>query len=257
MNAPLWPPIRLVLTFLYLLALAMGEPVRIAAADAPAAPIRVLLITGGHDYETNQFLATFRANPDLVVETAVHPEAHAWFKADRASRYDVMVFYDMWAEISDAARSDLVARLQEGKGLVALHHCLASYPKWSEYTRILGGKYLLQKEAIGGAERPASTYLHDVQVAVRIADPAHPVTRGLRDFVIHDETYGGFYVDPSVKVLLTTDTPTSGPNLAWGHDFGKARVVYIQLGHDHQAYENPNYRQLLRQAIAWTARRDH
>ena len=41
--------------------------------------------------------------------------------------------------------------------------------------------------------------------------------------------------------------------IGWAKTYEAARVVYLQLGHDHFAYENPNYRQLLRQAIRWTA----
>jgi hypothetical protein len=44
-----------------------------------------------------------------------------------------------------------------------------------------------------------------------------------------------------------------------GHDFQTnqyraARVACIQLGHDRFAYENPHYRQLVAQAIRWTAK---
>lgn len=34
-------------------------------------------------------------------------------------------------------------RAQEGKGLVALHHCLASFQDWDEYPKIIGGRYHL------------------------------------------------------------------------------------------------------------------
>ena len=34
-----------------------------------------------------------------------------------------------------------------------------------------------------------------------------------------------------------------------------SRVVYLQLSHDHKAYENPNYQKLVAQAIRWTAKR--
>ena len=35
--------------------------------------------------------------------------------------------------------------------------------------------------------------------------------------------------------------------------YGKSRVAFVQLGHDHFAYENPSYRKLVAQAIQWTA----
>lgn len=224
-------------------------------AAAGPAPVRVLLITGGHDFEREPFFKVFQDNPGITFEAVEHPQAQARWKADAARQYDVIVLYDMWQPITDEAKADFLARLKEGKGLVALHHCLASYQDWPAYAEIIGGKYRLAKTVVNGVEKPGSTYRHDVDFTVRIADPRHPVTRGLKDFAIHDETYGGFDVSPRSHVLLTTDAPTSGPAIGWAKTYGKARVVYLQLGHDHQAYENSNYRKLVAQAIRWTARR--
>ncbi len=90
---------------------------------------------------------------------------------------------------------------------------------------------------------------------MQVAAQRHPVIRGLKDFKIHDETYGQFEVKKGVRPLLTTAEPTSSPTIAWAKTYGQARVVYIALGHDHQAYENPNFQQLIKQAIEWTARK--
>jgi hypothetical protein len=90
---------------------------------------------------------------------------------------------------------------------------------------------------------------------VQIANRQHPVTQGVEDFEIRDETYGSFEVHPDADVLLTTQTPTSGPNLSWARRYGEARVIYLQLGHDHLAWENPAFRRFLNQAIRWTAAR--
>lgn len=107
-----------------------------------------------------------------------------------------------------------------------------------------------------GVKKPGSTSLHDVDFKVHIADPNHPVTAGLQDLQIHDETYGGFEVRPESHVLLPTEEPTSGKNIAWTTSYGAARVVYLQLGHDQHAFGNPNFRRLVSQAIRWTAKRD-
>ena len=99
------------------------------------------------------------------------------------------------------------------------------------------------------------TYDHDQDVEVHIADTDHPITRGLKDFQIHDETYKYYDTDPAARVLLTTDHPKSDPELAWVKQYGNSRVVYLQLGHDHLAYENPSYRTLVARSIRWTAGR--
>ena len=244
------------LALLVLTGVIFGLAPTPSSRAAEAGRIRILLVTGGHDYETNQFFKLFQDLPGLTVLSEAHPKAHAWWKADAASQYDVLVFYDMWQEISGEAKASLVARLKEGKGLVALHHCLGSYQQWPEYTKIIGGKYHLAKHVENGVEKPGSTYKHDVDFQVQVAKPDHPVTRGLKGFAIHDETYGGFEVRPEVQALLTTEEPTSTHTIAWAKTYEAARVVYVQLGHDHVAYENPNYRRLVAQAIRWAAKRD-
>lgn len=227
-----------------------------ALPSAAAEKIRVLLVTGGHDYQTNQFQAMFAANPAISIQQVTHPKAHEWLKADAAKSYDVIVMYDMWQKISAEAKADFEARLAEGKGLVALHHCLCSYQDWPEYRRIIGGKYLLKKETLDDKECPASTYKHDVAFKVKVEPTGHPITRGLSDFQIHDETYGGVYVNPDSTVLLTTDEPTSTKAVAWTSSYDRTRVAAILLGHDRLAYENPNFRRLVAQAIAWVAKRN-
>jgi len=56
---------------------------------------------------------------------------------------------------------------------------------------------------------------------------------------------------PDVIPLLSTTYPKSGKPLAWTRNQGKSRIVYLQLGHDHSAYENPRYRELVARAIQY------
>lgn len=226
------------------------------SALSAAEPLRVLLVTGGHDFQTNQFLDVFRADPAIRLTHVVQPEAQAWFRPERAKDFDVLVSYDMWQEITEEAKADLLAWVQSGKGFLAMHHCLASYQAWDDYARLIGGRYHLREWTRDGHPQPASTYRHNVEFRVRVVDLDHPVTRGVNDFTIHDETYGGFEVKPDVTPLLKTDEPTSGPVIAWARKEAAGRVVYLQLGHDRLAYENPAFRQIVHQAMRWVARRN-
>lgn len=247
-------------TFACLALSLLSLPVARAADDAAAAAvtnkIRVLLVTGGHEYETNQFRRMFAENPEITLQLAEHPQPKTWLKAEAAREWDVLVLYDFWQDITDAEKADFVARLKEGKGLVTLHHSLANYQAWPEFEHLVGGRYNLEKRVVEGKEHPQSTYQHDVDIAVKVANPQHPVVKGVSDFTIHDETYGLIEVAPQVHALLTTEEPTSGKVIGWARNLDTGRVVYLQLGHDHQAYENPNYRKLVANAIRWTARRD-
>lgn len=235
------------------LAFGLSTGPALFAADGK---IRVLLVSGGHDFETNQFYQAFKDNPDITFEAVTHPKAHAKLRPDSAKDFDVLVLYDMWQNITEEAKADLLAFVNSGKGLVSLHHSIANYQKWREWNKVVGGRYYLDKTMVDGVEKPRSIWKHDVKFKVHVADPNHPVTRGVKDFEIRDETYGLFDMAPESHALLTTDEPTSAKNIAWAKTHGPARVVYLQLGHDHLAYENPSFRQLVQQAIRWTAKKD-
>src|SRR5207245_7000567 len=171
--------------------------------------IHVLVVTGGHDFEHELFFKLFKDNPEITFQTAEHPNAHALLKPEAAKQYDVLVVYDMWQNITDEAKADSVARLKEGKGLVALHHAIGSYQQWPEYWKIVGARYYMQKTNVDGVEKLRSAFKHDMHFKIHVADPDHPVTRGVKDFDMHDETYKWFDVASDSHPLLTTDEPES------------------------------------------------
>ena len=219
------------------------------AVKSPRAhKIRVLLVTGGHGFEHEPFLDVFRSQPDLVVKEVKQPDAQAWFAPDKADQYDVMVWYDMWQDISEQARKDLLELLNHGKPLVAIHHCIASYQEWPEAIKIVGGKFLLDV-ATG---RAISVAKDNGKLNVKLAD--HPVTRFMKDFTLaDDEIYGKCEILPGVKPLMSTDNPENNKLLGWVHTYGKSTVVYLQPGHGLATYKDPNYRRLVGQAIRWAA----
>ena len=237
--------------FLFTTVFSLAIPGLASARD----PIRVLIVTGGHDFEREPFFQVFQGQKDITYREVQHPNAAKMFYPDQRSSYDVLVLYDMYQDITPEDKAALVDLLKAGKGLVALHHSIASYADWPEYEKIIGGKYFLKDTKVGGKTIPHSTYKHDQTVRVHLCDPNHPITRGMKDFTIHDETYGGFRVLDGVHRLLETDHPLSEKTIGWCHRYGAARVVYIQLGHDHFAYDNPNYHRLVQQAIRWAAGR--
>jgi len=219
-----------------------------------AGKLKVLVVTGGHDYEEKQFDEMFLADKGIEYHHEAHPKALETIAAGAAA-FDVIVLYDMYQPITEAQKAAFANTIRDGKGLVVLHHALGSFQAWPEYCGLIGGRFFIDEHVEGGVKKPSSTYKHDVDIPVEIADPDHFITKGLKDFTIHDETYNGFAVEPGVHVLLKTKQADSGPVLAWTKPYGKARVALLQLGHDHWAYENESYRTLVSRAIRWVARR--
>ncbi len=238
------------------LAAILAAAVQCAAPSAPAEKIKVLVVTGGHDFEQEPFFAMFKALDGIVVETAEQKETSEAYDRDLA-KYDVIVLYDMVQKITDAQKQKLVMYLSSGKGLVGLHHCLGSYQDWPDFQKIIGGKFYTAAREEDGVKHPTSGYKHDEKLKVQVADKSHPIAQGLRisEFEIVDEVYNKFTVRPEVKPLLTVEHPLSEKVIAWTQLCGKAPVVYIQFGHGASAFKDANYRKLLSNAIGWAAGR--
>jgi type 1 glutamine amidotransferase len=224
----------------------------LSAVPPVSKQIRIVVITGGHDYKAEQFnqmLASLGEN--ITYKVAELPGAYSLFLPENRNKYDVLVLYHMWQEITPEQAKTFADLIWEGKPLVVLHHSICAYDDWPEYFNIIGGKYFHKPTTINGKEYPVCSYIHDLHFKVKIVNSKHPVTKGVKDFEIFDETYKGFYVEEGVTPLLMTDEPSSTPIIGWAKKYGKARVVTLQSGHDVPTFENPNYRKLLKQSIEW------
>lgn len=213
--------------------------------------IKTLIITGGHDYDKAGFDELLAKLP-ITYDHVEHPNAHAMLAPDKAAPYDVILFYDMPSELTPEVERHFHALGEAGKGIIILHHAFCSYDFWPEYIQIAGGRYQHYPWTKDGIEQPLSTYKHNVTFNIKVEDADHPVTKGVTDFQITDETYGQTNILSSVHPLLSTTEPSSAPLVGWTNTFKNSRVVTLTLGHDRQAWENPSFIQILSQAIKWT-----
>jgi type 1 glutamine amidotransferase len=239
--------VSLVAVFLFL----VGTPS--VAADAAGAKLRVLVTYGGHGFDEKDFWAMFDAMPGIQYTKAALPQQADLLKPGLEKTCDCVVMYDMVGGSTPEQQQALVALLNQGIGVVSLHHNLGAHSKWPEFRKIIGGQFILAPTEIDGRKFEVSKWSHDEDLSIAVADKDHPITKGIADFKIHDETYLGYYTAPGVKVLLKTDHPKNSPDLAWATQYGKSRVFYLMLGHDKQAYANPNYPKLVLQGIHWAA----
>lgn len=213
---------------------------------APTEPIRTLVVTGGHEFETS-FYGVFEGHPRLVWDHAVsNREA---FRRDVRGRYDVVVLYDLSQELSPAGRTNLQAFVEGGKGLVVLHHALADYQDWEWWWReVVGGRYVLKDEP--GFK--GSDYRHDEWMIIEPTG-AHPITGEVGPMRLYDETYRGVWMAPGIRPLLRTTNPTSDAVVGWISPWTKSRVVCLQPGHGAASHRHPAYRKLVQNAVEWAA----
>lgn len=171
---------------------------------------------------------------------------------------------------SPEVKANFEALLKQGKPMVFFHHSLASWVHtWPEYIEVMGGACDWGREIITrGVRHPRSGYHQNTEQTITVVAD-HPITRGLGpSFQLTDESYTCPMFEDSVIPLLRTswqppdkefhdrhlnpDWPFS--NLfAWVKTAENSPIVYIQGGHDASAWQDPDFIQLMRNAITWAA----
>jgi type 1 glutamine amidotransferase len=245
---------------------------------------RVIVVTGGHPFEREPFFAVFDAIAPGAWSAATAPEPG----------HDVVVFYDMpglrftggdppvqLIEPTAEQRATIAQLLDDGTGLVFLHHAIAGWPAWPEYAELVGGRFHYQPATLGGAHYPDSGYRFDVTHTVEVLAPEHPVCAGLGpSFTLTDELYCFPVLADRVEPLLRTtfDTadcsqfssadlairgrrdsndgwshPPGSDLVGWATSAGRSKIVYLQFGDGPVTYADPSFRTVLANAIAWVA----
>ncbi len=255
---------------------------------------QILLVVKGHPYERQPFYDIFEQMQDVDYTLVEQPAAQALFSPEEAEPYDAFVCYDMpgirfnadrapdFPEPPTRYRENFEALIEAGHGFVFLHHAIAGWPAWERYADILGGRFLYMPGRLRGIDCADSGYRHNVTHNVRVV-ASHPVTEGIPEqFQITDELYLSEVFTDDVQPLLASDYEFTaehfysarkvveegkmfdnegwqhapGSNLiGWCRTEGRSRIVYLQCGDDPEAYANPHFRRLIKNAINWVAER--
>jgi len=212
--------------------------------------LKVLVVAGGHGYDTLAFQQTFTGMEGLELQFIEQPDANQLIASGGATEFDALVFYDSWKQISEQEKQGYLDLLEKGTGMVFLHHALVSYQNWPEFTQIIGGKY--KQPRFEADTLDLSDYKHDINLTL-VTNPDHPITKDVADFNIFDEGYMNLDVIPSVTLLLTTNHQYSDSRMGWAHEVRNSRVVYLLPGHAKEGLHNPSYRQIILNSIRWSS----
>jgi uncharacterized protein len=227
-----------------------------ALAAAPdqkpqAEHVRVLIVTGvdhpGHLWKETAPVVrnVLEKDPRLEVRIVEDPE---FLAAPAVADYDVILLhfknYKPLARETEV-RENLAKLVKQGKGLVLLHFACGAFEDWPEFADLAGRVW----------DRKTS---HDPRgpYTVRITQPQHAITQGMRDFQADDELYTCLVGEKRVEVLAVARSKMTGKDhpMAFVLEFGKGRVFHTPLGHDVRAIELPGVAELIRRGCLWTAR---
>jgi len=233
----------------------------------------------------------FDENPNVNATAVEQPAAQVMLRPENVQPYETIVFYDMLAidgsPIPEDYKTSIEALIESGKGIVMMNHATLQWPAWNRWREISGSSFRLGGEGEvfgevvppsgyrGGGGEPERNGHHHLSAV----EKGHPVLEGLEDgFDIVDEIYiktKGFESRPGILPLMRSDYPMVKENfnapvasaeerakwdhpegsdlIVWANKAGNSPVVAMDAGDGPEAYENPQFRRLLDNAIHWVA----
>jgi len=156
--------------------------------------------------------------------------------------YDAFLFYGLGLKIPEAGKATEKFSTEflgsTKSGIVLLHHAILNYNHWEVWDEITGLK------------SRSMTYHQNQNVSFNIADPQHPITKGLSPFSLTDETYK--MGSPDDSPLITTDHELSLSTVAWTRQYKNSKVFCYASGHDSNSYDNASFREIVRRGLLWS-----
>jgi type 1 glutamine amidotransferase len=230
---------------------------------APAAPLRVLILSGGGDQggrDTTPVLKRILADTGRFDVRIC--ESPAGLSPRTLADFDLVV--DDRAGSSPAGETEkaIAGFVESGKGLVITQAALGSSagPITADGARPPDRSELATDLPDYLPVGPAGASPTSVQFfEVKLARPEHPIVQGMRPaFRFADATYRGLTTRPGAEVIATAVGETRGDGgkdeavlIASGH--GKGRVFCIALGHDAAAMHQREFLAAFARGSEWAA----
>jgi hypothetical protein len=221
------------------------------AAEKPA-QIRALLITGD-DVSAHPWREISETTREILVKSGkfdvkVCEDPLILESATALNAYDVIVFTICSRRLADLpgqAQENLLNYVKGGKGFFVQHLATASFPKWEEFGKLCGRKWIMGTSGHG----PRAVF------EAKVVDKEHPITAGLSNFETDDELYAKLQGTGEIHVLVQADSEWSKKTepLVFTLPYGKGRVVQNAFGHDRKALMTPNVQTIITRGVEWAA----
>ncbi len=203
--------------------------------------MKIAVVTGEHGFREKDFDKVFKSMEGIEF---VRVDLDIFVDDPNQKEYDTVVFYNFHRPYpTDTQARSILELTERGQGIVILHHAILAFPEWDAFS-----------EMCGIDERADFGYFPKQTFQVQIADSNHPITEGLTDWEMGDETYTMKSAGEDSTILLTTDHPDSMDVLGWSREYLNSRIFCLQSGHDNVTYSNPNFREVLQRGIQWCAK---
>ena len=217
---------------------------RAPSGEAALEKVKILFYRGGgvHDWQglTPILVDILKKAGDFEVTLT---ESLDDLKAGKIAGYDLVLVYSTGVNFTDKEQEKgLCEFVRNGGAYAGIHSATDSFKESDAYWELVGGRFA----GHGGG-----------QFKVYVYDREHPITAGLEDFEIQDETYSHTYhKNACMRCLVRMDRGDERQSMGWVQHYGKGRVFYTGLGHGREAWTNPQFQKLVVRGIYWAAGRE-
>jgi len=176
------------------------------------------------------------------------PDAYVGYQTDLENKADFPPAQSVtWmTEAQGQAIKDFV---NAGGGFYPMHNSSHISLGCKNYRDVMGGAYI--------GHPPLRPF------EVHATANAHPITAGMKTFMVNDEQhYVEYDKDPKYLILESENrdelTYEVGErklgrkaHAGWAYDYGKGRVVFTAVGHTVHAMWNPQYLEIQKRSVRW------
>ena len=223
-----------------------------AESNTQPALIKALLITGD-DVSAHPWREISETTREILVgsgkfDVKVSEDPLILESQTALNNYDVIVFTIYAQKLGDLTpqgKENLLNYVKSGKGFFVQHLATASFPKWDEFGKLCGRKWVMGTSGHG----PRSVF------ESKIVDKEHPITKGLTNFTTDDELYAKLQGNEEIHVLIEADSGWSKKTepLIFVKNYGQGRVVHNAYGHDRKALMTPSVQKIIIRGTEWAA----
>ena len=240
---------RVSVLIVLLASLAPGLLWASTPADDTPPRLRVCLISGAEEYESDRTLASFQH----YLETR-YPVTCTLLKArgtndlpglEALENTDVALLFTRRLTLPPEQIERIKRYIHAGKPLVAVRTASHAFQNWLE----------LDAEVLGGSYK--GHLRNDLSQRTAMAPNAagHPVLQGVGTLASRGSLYRTSPISNHCTLLLNSTSPEATEPAAWVRTDRDGRIFYTSLG-AQQDFENASFLRLLTNALFWTARRD-
>ena len=220
-----------------------------AWSEQPVKPLRVCLVSGSLEYESDASLAKFQKHLESHYQAQC---ARAFIKTEsdlpgleNLDTCDVMLLFTRRLKISGEQLERVKKYCLSGKPIVGIRTASHAFQNWLD----------LDKEVLGGNYKGHYKEGPFCEVKIEPAAAKHPILRAVQAFSSKGSLYKNTGLAKDVDILLTGSIPDHSEPIAWTRNYKGGRIFYTSLGHQ-QDFEDPNFLRLIVNALYWTAQRE-